>query len=127
MTIEISSAQEAAFNAAGEAMHELELTMNLGRDPKWKGEGSQYCASASVPGVPGQAQAAIADTAAEAVAELIRKVNDVIANPPPKVIHTAAEAKRAVEAIVEEARSATVYPAELDGIADRIAALPVKE
>lgn len=120
----LTSAQEAAFNAAAEAMHELGFYIALTRSEKWRHEGqSTYTATCQVPGVENEFCAAIADTAAEAVRDMIDKANEIIANPPPKAITTAGAAKQAAAAIVEEYRGKDV---SLDEIADRIAALPVK-
>lgn len=121
--MKLESRHEAAFNAAGEAMQELGFgTVSLNYDQRWSGV-PLFVATGKVEGR--DYIAASGDTAALAIAELVKRTNEALAKPPP--LAAAKEVKEAAKAIVEEARSAAVYPAELDEIADRIEALAVKE
>lgn len=125
MTIEISSAQEAAFNAAVEAIIELgALNGSLSVQPPWSGSDSPLILfTAKVEGM-GVYISGSGKTGAEALKEWAERTNEELANPTVQPIRSAVRVKETVAAIVDEYRGSD---AKLDELADRIAALPVRE
>lgn len=124
----LTSAQEAAFNAAGEALVELDLNCFLKR------YGSNSNSSFSVFGYRGHDENAPIihggqmPTLAQAMAAFIAKLEEERAKP--QLITKPAEVRKAVVGIIDEYRAGESRPfnaAQLDELADRVAALPVKE
>lgn len=119
--MKLTSAQEAAFNAAGEAMSDLhsevEFTFHLGFSRYNSDEAKSFQAFTSDTKNRDTVWGHGA-TAAEAVADLARKVEEAN-NAPPK-LKTAAEAVEAIKGIILES--------SVDGraIVEAIDALPVE-
>jgi hypothetical protein len=132
--IVISSTQEAAFNAAGEAMLDIGLdglSLNVSRD--FIGDGPYFSVCAIVGGKDDdwrQAVARGASTPAEALLKFANAGNELIADPPAKVLREAKDAKAAALELVDEYRETadgkTVFKPLLDELAGKIEALPVK-
>lgn len=123
MTKHLTAPQEAAFNAAGEAMQDLDTRFYCGRPDH---SGKPFAAWCDHPHRRFATLWGYGDTLAEAVAEMFRELEKAEKEPP--LFTSAAEAKEAAKKIVDEVRNADeLNPLALDEIADRIAALPVKD
>lgn len=122
---QLTSVQEAAFNAAGEAMADLGARFYLTRDAlgafrAWGYVDGDYNKST----VFGDTTA----TAAEAVRSFLTKHEEEKAKPA--VLAKPVEVRAAAAALIEEYRGkdqALFDRRDIDELADRIAALPVKE
>lgn len=124
--IQVTSTQEAAFNAAGEAMADLHPRFYCGRPDHKAGQFAAWCDH------PSRRFATVwgyGDTLAEAVTDMFRELEK--AKQEPKVLVSAVEAKSAALDIINEERDRAAdrgaTKVGLDTLADRIAALPVRE
>jgi hypothetical protein len=129
--IVLTSAQEAAFYACGEALSEIRRqtaspSLSITYDARFDSIPPFTVIGPAEPG--GDYHLGKGDTLAEAARDWMAKVNDAIANPKPKPLD-AAGMKEAVTKIVDEYRESddgkTVFRPLLDEVADRIAALKV--
>jgi hypothetical protein len=121
--IVLTSAQEAAFNAAGEVMLELPENISLSySEGKFRVSGKHDRSAYGYLFASGSTMSLAFDDFATKYAE---------ADKLPHVIKDAAEVKKAALGIVNELRGEGAGDASdsvaLDEAADRIAALPVKE
>lgn len=125
MPIQLHSRQEAAFNAAGEAMSELGFEISLNYQPGREAFSKKFSANAVIRRKHNRFSSEYVfghgNTPAEAVRDLLPKYEEKL-NEEAK-LETAKEAIAAVRDIVNEAKHSESSIDELD---ERIAALPVK-
>jgi flavin-binding protein dodecin len=126
----LESRHEAAFNAASEALVELGFKASISFDPDFIGGKPYFALTGRIDPMEQYATGSSQESLTNAARQFVDRANEAIANPPPKVLATAAATKDAAKELIEEYRrkegDRTVLDPILDEIADRIEALPVK-
>lgn len=115
MSLILTSAQEAAFNACGEAMKELGGRMSFTSDADWVDPDKAYFIITGKPDGAGKYVSGSGETPAAAALRYIVAANTELANPT----RTTAELKNEAVRLANESGNAE--------LAAKIAALPVKE
>jgi hypothetical protein len=116
---------------AGDVLAALGFSCSLSMSSSYKDDTWTFSFTAKVPGIETEEYVSkVAKSLGSAAQKFAEKANDIIANPPPVLLRDPAAVKDAALALVNEYRATGTPPSDenfVDELADRIAALPVKE